>query len=121
MAARLRDSIPQPRRALLVQGHQTELETWFDFGWYNYAAPDGAGQVESSPAFQGWVVGARLVKVPRGTTGRFFRPGRDLVCFRMVNPAINGWAIFNLLLVVPSTAPSMNLNRLQIPAIPTPA
>jgi hypothetical protein len=26
----------------------------------------------------GWVVGARLIKVPSGTAERFFRPGRDL-------------------------------------------
>jgi hypothetical protein len=26
---------------VLAHGHQTELETLFDFGCYNYAAPDG--------------------------------------------------------------------------------
>jgi hypothetical protein len=59
---------------VLAPGHQTELEILFDFGCYNYAAPDGAGRVENSAAFQGWVVAARLVKVPRGTAEWFFRP-----------------------------------------------
>ena len=27
---------------MLAHGHQTELETCFDFGGYKYAAPDGA-------------------------------------------------------------------------------
>jgi hypothetical protein len=27
---------------VLAHGHQTELETLFDFGFYKYAAPDGA-------------------------------------------------------------------------------
>ena len=39
---------------MLAHGHQTELETLFDFGCYNHAAPDGAKRVENSPAFQGW-------------------------------------------------------------------
>jgi hypothetical protein len=28
---------------VLAHGHQTELETLFGFGGYNYPAPDGAG------------------------------------------------------------------------------
>jgi hypothetical protein len=30
---------------VLAHGHQTELETLFNFGCYNYAAPDGAGRI----------------------------------------------------------------------------
>jgi len=30
--------------------HLTELETWFDFGCYRYAAPDGAPVCELRPA-----------------------------------------------------------------------
>jgi len=59
---------------VLAHGHQTELETLFDFGCYNHAAPDGAKRVENSPAFQGWVVGARLVKVPQGRQNGSFVP-----------------------------------------------
>jgi hypothetical protein len=34
--------------SVLAHGHQTELETLFDFGFYNYAAPHGA-ENESGP------------------------------------------------------------------------
>jgi hypothetical protein len=42
---------------VLAHGHQTELETLFDFGFYNYAAPDGAeneSQRNSNPSAQDW-------------------------------------------------------------------
>jgi hypothetical protein len=41
---------------VLAHGHQTELETLFDFGCYNHAAPDGAeneSQRDSNPSAQG--------------------------------------------------------------------
>jgi hypothetical protein len=42
---------------VLAHGHQTELETLFDFECYKYAAPDGAeneSQRDSNPSAQGW-------------------------------------------------------------------
>jgi len=42
---------------VLAHGHQTNLETLFDFGCYNYAAPDGAenkSQRDSNPSDQSW-------------------------------------------------------------------
>ena len=49
---------------------------------------------DNSPAFQGWVKCSRNYPVPAGTADEFFRPCRDLWRFDIVNPAINGWAIF---------------------------
>ena len=37
---------------VLAHGHQTELETMFDFGCYNYAAPDGAGGSKIAQPFK---------------------------------------------------------------------
>ena len=43
---------------VLAHGHQTELETLFDFEFYNHAAPSGApvceSQWDSNPSAQGW-------------------------------------------------------------------
>jgi hypothetical protein len=41
---------------VLAHGHPTELETLFDFGCYNYAAPDGAGGLKIAQPFKaGWL------------------------------------------------------------------